>query len=122
MCAEISPDGRDKAGQDQRTNVDEDGPERPSFIGRLFGRGADAPVGGEPETETAEAAEVAAGERAMLHNIRKLRSLRVIDVMVPRGDVACLPVDAPLSDVIAAVRVTGHTRQPRSGQNAGLGH
>lgn len=105
MCAEISQSGPGAAGED-----DEGG--RPSLIARLFGV-ADEQAdeeGGESAAE--DEAATAAGERKMLVNVRRLRTLRVVDVMVPRGDISCVPADVTLEELVEAFRETGHTRLP----------
>ena len=63
------------------------------------------------EDATDEAAR-SAGERAMMLNVRKLRELRVIDVMVPRADIDGVDIEIPLDEVIGVFRRTHHTRLP----------
>ncbi|MFT7392117.1 MAG: magnesium and cobalt transporter, partial [Paracoccaceae bacterium] len=77
-----------------------------------FGPEGDPPEdAGAPDPEQAEAAR-AAGEREMLVNVRKLRDLRVLDVMVPRADISGVEISGSLEDVLDVFRDTRHTRLP----------
>jgi CBS domain containing-hemolysin-like protein len=58
------------------------------------------------------AAEFTPQERALLKNVLDLRDVRVADVMVPRADIAAIPADATLSEVLALFRTAGHSRLP----------
>jgi magnesium and cobalt transporter len=49
-------------------------------------------------------------QRALLLNALSFGQLRVDDVMVPRTDIACVPVEAGLGEVIATMREGGRTR------------
>ena len=81
-----------------------------SLISRLFGRkSAEEESSGESHAE--ELAR-SAGERAMLLNVRRLRELKVLDVMVPRADVDAVEVDGGLDELVSAFRKTRHTRLP----------
>ncbi len=51
-------------------------------------------------------------ERAMLHNILRLREVRVEDVMIPRADVEAVEIATPLGDVLEAFEKSGHSRMP----------
>lgn len=55
-------------------------------------------------------AGLSAQERVLLGNVLAFAEKRVDDVMVPRADVAAVPVDTPLSGVVAAMRESGHSR------------
>ena len=80
------------------------------LISRIFGRR----TSGEIPSEEGHAAEAArsAGERAMLLNVRRLRELKVLDVMVPRADVDAVEVDGGLEELVTSFRKTRHTRLP----------
>ena len=54
--------------------------------------------------------EFAPEQRALLLNALSFGQLRVDDVMVPRTDIDCVPVEAGLRDVIGGMRRRGHTR------------
>ncbi len=59
-----------------------------------------------------DAASFSPGERAMLHNILRLREVRVEDVMVPRADIEALEVDTTLGQLLGLLEKTGHSRMP----------
>jgi CBS domain containing-hemolysin-like protein len=62
------------------------------------------------ESEEERAGEFTPEQRALLLNALSFGQLRVDDVMVPRTDISCVPVDASLRDVVAAMRDGRHTR------------
>jgi magnesium and cobalt transporter len=111
----MNGDGITGAATDSaRAAEDEEGASKPSFMSRIFGLGAEAeevedPPEGDPDRTEADRA---AGEREMLVNVRKLRDLRVVDVMVPRGDVSGVEIDVTLGDLLEVFRDTQHTRLP----------
>ena len=45
-----------------------------------------------------------------------LHEVRVSDVMVPRADIICVPIDASLAAVLATFRTAGHSRFPVIGE------
>lgn len=51
-------------------------------------------------------------EKAMLHNILRLREIRVEDVMIPRADVEAVEVSTPLWEVLELFEKSGHSRMP----------
>ncbi|MBB5700386.1 CBS domain containing-hemolysin-like protein [Ochrobactrum daejeonense] len=51
-------------------------------------------------------------EKAMLHNILRLREMRVEDVMIPRADVEAVEITAPLWEVLELFEKSGHSRMP----------
>lgn len=51
-------------------------------------------------------------EKAMLHNILRLREIRVEDVMIPRADVEAVEITAPLWEVLELFEKSGHSRMP----------
>ena len=52
------------------------------------------------------------GERAMLHNILRLREVRVEDVMVPRADIEAVEIGTSLADLMVMFEQSGHSRMP----------
>lgn len=64
------------------------------------------------------AAESASGtaftpeERAMLHNILRLREVRVEDVMVPRADIQAVDLGTTLGELMVLFEDSGHSRMP----------
>ena len=63
-------------------------------------------------SEAADAAEFSPGERAMLHNILRLREVRVEDVMVPRADIEAVDISTQLGDLLRLFEQSGHSRLP----------
>jgi CBS domain containing-hemolysin-like protein len=51
-------------------------------------------------------------ERAMLHNILRLRELRVEDVMVPRAEIEAIDLNIRLGDLLRLFEDSGHSRMP----------
>jgi CBS domain containing-hemolysin-like protein len=51
-------------------------------------------------------------ERAMLHNILRLRELRVEDVMIPRADIEAVDITTTLGDLLEVFEKSGHSRMP----------
>lgn len=51
-------------------------------------------------------------ERAMLHNILRLRELRVEDVMIPRADIEAVEISTSLGDLLEIFEKSGHSRMP----------
>ncbi|MCO4316902.1 hemolysin family protein [Phyllobacterium sp. 21LDTY02-6] len=51
-------------------------------------------------------------ERAMLHNILRLRELRVEDVMIPRADIEAVEISTSLGDLLEMFEKSGHSRMP----------
>ena len=60
----------------------------------------------------ADAESFSPGERAMLHNILRLREVRVEDVMVPRADVKAVEINTRLGDLMVMFEQSGHSRMP----------
>lgn len=52
------------------------------------------------------------GERAMLHNILRLREVSVEDVMVPRSEIEAVEKDTTLGDLLTLFEESGHSRMP----------
>ena len=63
-------------------------------------------------SEAADAAEFSPGERAMLHNILRLREVRVEDVMVPRAEVEAVDISTELGELLRIFEESGHSRLP----------
>ena len=64
------------------------------------------------ETETEADAPISADESTLLRNILQLRNLTAYDVMVPRADIAAVPVDIELNDLVRVMSTKGHSRVP----------
>src|SRR5688572_1384836 len=60
--------------------------------------------------ETGDDADVSPQERAMLKNVLELHRVRVDDVMVPRGDIVAVTLEATVRDVLHVFRAAGHSR------------
>lgn len=56
-------------------------------------------------------------ERAMLHNILRLREVRVEDVMVPRADVEAVDQTTSLGRLLEIFEESGHSRMPVYAEN-----
>ena len=96
----------------------------PSFLSRFLGllrfrNGstlredlADALAGGETGVAT-----FSPGERAMLHNILRLREVRVEDVMITRADIEAVELTMTLGDLLALFEESGHSRMPVYGES-----
>ncbi len=92
---------------------------RPSFFERLAGLFRHK-NGSSLREEIADAlAETAAdaesfspGERAMLHNILRLREVRVEDVMIPRADIEAVEINTTLGELLTVFEQSGHSRMP----------
>ncbi|MGJ8569446.1 MAG: hemolysin family protein [Hoeflea sp.] len=56
-------------------------------------------------------------ERAMLHNILRLREVRVEDVMVPRADVEAVDQTTTLGRLLEMFEESGHSRMPVYAEN-----
>ncbi len=51
-------------------------------------------------------------EKAMLHNILRLREIRVEDVMIPRADIEAVDISTPLWELLELFEESGHSRMP----------
>lgn len=51
-------------------------------------------------------------ERAMLHNILRLREVRVEDVMIPRSDIEAVDINLSLGELLEIFEKSGHSRVP----------
>jgi magnesium and cobalt transporter len=111
----MQTDGNSGAQADQSLVADDgEAASRPSLIARIFGFGpeevAEEDIGAQDSVLAEE--ERAAGEREMLINVRKLRDLRLVDVMVPRADISGIEIGATLDEALEVFRATRHTRLP----------
>ncbi|WP_157017647.1 hemolysin family protein [Mesorhizobium xinjiangense] len=59
-----------------------------------------------------DSASFSPGERAMLHNILRLREVRVEDVMVPRADIEAVDLSTTLGELLKLFEQSGHSRMP----------
>lgn len=55
---------------------------------------------------------ISPGERAMLHNILRLREVRVEDVMIPRAEIDAVDQKMPLGELLRLFEQSGHSRMP----------
>ena len=93
--------------------------DRPTFFERLAGlfrqkNGSslrDDLADALAETETG-AESFSANERAMLHNILRLREVRVEDVMIPRADIEAVEIGTTLGQLMTVFEQSGHSRMP----------
>ena len=115
--SETESDGGEQTGESPEPGR-QSAPQRPSLLQRLgaFLR----PRNGhslrddltDALTEAADAAEFSPGERAMLHNILRLREVRVEDVMVPRAEVQAIDLSTELGELLRIFEQSGHSRLP----------
>lgn len=64
------------------------------------------------ESEIEGDSPISEGESALLRNILKLRDLTAYDVMVPRADIAAVPADVSLRQLVQVMSTKGHSRLP----------
>ncbi|QKV19544.1 hemolysin family protein [Oricola thermophila] len=55
---------------------------------------------------------ISPGERAMLHNILRLREMRVDDVMIPRAEIDAVDQKTTLGELLGMFERSGHSRMP----------
>jgi CBS domain containing-hemolysin-like protein len=60
--------------------------------------------------------DISAKERTLLKNVLALHEVHVGDVMVPRADIAAVPLHATLAEVLAVFRTAAHSRLPVYGE------
>jgi CBS domain containing-hemolysin-like protein len=51
-------------------------------------------------------------ERKMIERILKLKNTTALDIMIPRTDMLCLPINTPLDALVQIIIEEGHTRIP----------
>jgi CBS domain containing-hemolysin-like protein len=93
--------------------------DRPSFLERLAnlfrprnGSTLREDIADALAEATTDAGSFSPGERAMLHNILRLREVRVEDVMIPRADVEAVEINTRLGDLMVLFEQSGHSRMP----------
>ncbi len=93
--------------------------EKPGFLERLTGlfrsrNGSSLreDIAASLAETTSDAESFSPGERAMLHNILRLREVRVEDVMIPRADVEAVEINTRLGDLMVVFEQSGHSRMP----------
>lgn len=55
---------------------------------------------------------ISSEERAMLHNILRLREVRVVDVMIPRAEIEAVDMTTTLGELLELFETSGHSRMP----------
>ncbi|MBV2142156.1 hemolysin family protein [Falsochrobactrum sp. TDYN1] len=63
-------------------------------------------------TTSEQGAAFSPEEKAMLHNILRLREIRVEDVMIPRADVEAIEIATPLWEALELFETSGRSRMP----------
>ncbi len=95
---------------------------KPSLFDRLrslFGLGG-ASIRDDIEDAIEDASpedDISAQERALLKNVLSLDEVHVGDLMVPRADIAAVPLKATLAELLAVFRSAGHSRLPVYGES-----
>jgi CBS domain containing-hemolysin-like protein len=115
--------GRGISGQESdaegQSSTRAQGPEKRSLLSAIFPflrarpgtslrEDLDAALAESQHGDTAFSPE----ERAMLHNILRLRELRVEDVMIPRSDIEAVEISTTLGDLLQVFEESGHSRMP----------
>jgi len=100
-------DGSSIAAQRAQTDLDTSTPHN-GLWGRIFGQ---KPADNSINSEDVLAVS-AAGTKNMLLNIRNMHDMRVDDVAIPTADIASVPDDATLDEVIAVFRQSTNSRLP----------
>jgi len=113
-------DEADDADSRQRPRKDEAGARGgQSFLGRFL-KGLRSGAGNSLREDLAHALSNDTGvntafspeERAMLHNILRLREVRVEDVMVPRADIDAIDQTTSIADLMLLFEESGRSRMP----------
>jgi len=105
-------DGSSSAAQGAHEEEDvEQGHGPLEFLNRWLGLGHETDEPEEEEKQRGRPSEEA-DAREMLLNIRNMRTVRVQDIAVPRADIAAVPDDASLKDLVEVFRETHNTRLP----------
>ena len=93
-------------------------PRREGWLARLFGlRQADGPgLAENPSDSVSFDAKALRGfsadEKLMLHNILRLKDLRVEDLMIPRADIEAVELNIQLGELLKVFEESGHSRMP----------
>lgn len=103
-------DGHPATGQHVSDDGDPDSPARSTFFSRLFRR--DAPEGEERSSEQHAGETEDSSSDEMLLNLRKLASMRVDDVSVPRAEIVAVPDDCSLTTLVETFRESTLSRLP----------
>ena len=89
------------------------------FIGKLFGLNLDnySSFVTREDVESivwasGKSGALEEGERKMIHSIISFEETRVAEVMIPRIDMAALPIETRVCDAITVFVKTGHSRVP----------
>ncbi len=103
----------DRADAPAETEQGPDANEPKSRIRSMFGwlLGTASRPDARPDSHPQEA-ETTQEARTMLHNVRNMAEVRIRDICVPRADIASVPIDAPLAEVVAHFRVSSYSRLP----------
>ena len=100
-------DGSSIAAQHAQTDLDTSTPHI-GVWGRLFGpKPADTPINNNDVLAVS-----AVGTKNMLLNIRNMHEMRVDDVAIPTADIASIPDDATLDEVVAIFKESTNSRLP----------
>jgi magnesium and cobalt transporter len=75
-------------------------------IAELMQEASDVPGAAAPPSELDR------HERALIHNVLRLRETTADDVMIPRADIVAMRVDLTLEQAIEQIRGDGHSRLP----------
>ena len=75
-------------------------------IAELVQGAADAPQGPD------DFQELDRHERALIHNVLRLRETTADDVMIPRADIVAIRLDVTLEQALEQIRLEGHSRLP----------
>ena len=96
----------------------EEGPRKPPGLRELIGSiiSGRKKVTGEAIQQIIDAGEVEGlineDENEMIRSIFEMKNRVVREIMVPRTDMAAVPVDAPLNEVLDTINRCGHSRIP----------
>lgn len=102
-------DGRPASGQHAADDGDPDSPTRSTFFSRLFRRETSE---NDDTAEEGRWEEDGGGSDEMLLNLRKLASMRVDDVSVPRPEIVAVPDDCSLDHLVETFRESTLSRLP----------
>lgn len=71
----------------------------------------------EAQHHQGQQSSIAAHERALLSNILKLRDLTVVDVMIPRADIAAIPLNTSQAELLSLLADKQFSRIPVYGES-----
>ena len=104
-------DGHPGTGQHVADDGDPDSPARSTFFSRLFGRASSEAEDRADEDGRRDAEEDSSSDE-MLLNLRKLASMRVDDVSVPRSEIVAVAEDCSLESLVETFRESTLSRLP----------